>query len=160
MKDVTSDILSIKNALVRAYEDTDADGGISPALSGIIGSENLLINFVKLIENEKWTSVILYFKCNRDEFFKEYDDLCDKDNDVISVLNIYCKKLVHDKPGEFRYFFIQGALRRMCIRRLSTCRSIVKLKVYSHKLSCLFYLKYLILQPYKMCPKLVLTVLF
>nr|XP_023011562.1 protein furry [Leptinotarsa decemlineata] len=100
-KDVTSDIMSIKNALTRAYEDTDADGGIASAMGGCVSSENLLSNLCRLVENEKWTSVILYFKCNREEFMKEFEELCDKDNDVISILNIYCKKLVHDKPEYF-----------------------------------------------------------
>lgn len=106
--------MSIRHALTRAYEDTDADGGISSAISGCVSSENLLLNMSKLIENEKWTSVILYYKCNKDEFFKEYEELCDKDNDVLSILNIYCKKLVHDKPGNcviyFNYMFINDGL--------------------------------------------------
>lgn len=63
-------------------------------------SESVLSNLSRLIENEKWTSVILYFKCNREDFLKEYEELCDKSNDVISILNIYCKKLIHDKPGK------------------------------------------------------------
>lgn len=85
--------------MTRAYEDTDADGGIATALSGFVSNENLLLNLSNLIENEKWTSVILYFKCNREDFLRQYYELCEKDNDVISILNIYCKKLVQDKPG-------------------------------------------------------------
>ncbi|KAG5899999.1 hypothetical protein JTB14_009086 [Gonioctena quinquepunctata] len=100
-KDVTQDIMTIKHALTRAYEDTDADGGISAAMGGSVSSENLLSDLCKLIEKERWTSVILYFKVNREEFLKEFDELCDKDNDVISILNIYCKKLVNDKPEYF-----------------------------------------------------------
>ncbi|CAH1110307.1 unnamed protein product [Psylliodes chrysocephalus] len=103
-KDVTGDIMLIRNALTRAYEDTDADGGISSTIAGSVSSENLLFNLCRLIENEKWTSVILYFKCNKNEFIKEFDDLCDRDNDVLSILNIYCKKLVHDKPEYFVIF--------------------------------------------------------
>ncbi|XP_057665202.1 protein furry isoform X1 [Diorhabda carinulata] len=100
-KDVTPDVLSIKHALTRAYEDTDADGGISSVIVGCVSSENLLLNLCRLIENEKWTSVILYFKCNKEEFVKEFYELCEKENDVISILNIYCRKLVHDKPEYF-----------------------------------------------------------
>lgn len=86
--------------MTRAYEDTDADGGIATALSGIISNENLLLNLSNLIENEKWTSVILYFKCNREDFLREYDDTCERESsDVLSILNIYCKRLVLDKPG-------------------------------------------------------------
>lgn len=96
-------MLSIKQALTRAYEDTDADGGIATALSGFVSNENLLLNLSSLIENEKWTSVILYFKCNKEDFVREYDDLCERDNDVVSILNIYCKKLVNDKPGMFLF---------------------------------------------------------
>ncbi|CAH1170054.1 unnamed protein product [Phaedon cochleariae] len=100
-KDVTMDVLSIKHALTRAYEDTDADGGISSGVTGSVSSENLLANLCRLIENEKWTSVILYFKFNKEEFMKEFDELCDRENNVITILNIYCKKLVHDKPEYF-----------------------------------------------------------
>lgn len=103
MKDISADILSIKQALTRAYEDTDADGGIATALSGFVSNDNLLLNLSSLIENEKWMSVILYFKCNKEDFVREYDDLCERDNDVVSILNIYCKKLVDDKPGKFLY---------------------------------------------------------
>lgn len=105
MKDITGEILSIKHALTRAYEDTDADGGIATALSGFVSNENLLLNLGNLIENEKWTSVILYFKCNREDFLREYDDMCERENDVLSILNIYCKKLVHDKPGKYDVFY-------------------------------------------------------
>ncbi|CAH2001764.1 unnamed protein product [Acanthoscelides obtectus] len=100
-KDVTGDVINIRNALLRAYEDTDADGGIASALSGAVSSENLLSNICKLIENEKWISVILYFKVNKEEFVKEFEELCDKDNDLNSILNIYCKKLVQEKPECF-----------------------------------------------------------
>lgn len=103
MKDVTADILSIKQALTRAYEDTDADGGIATALSGFVSNENLLSNLSNLIENEKWTSVILYFKCNKEDFLREYEEMCERENDVISILNIYCKKLMIDKPGKFTF---------------------------------------------------------
>lgn len=97
-KDVTKDIESIKNALARTLEDTDADGGISSSVSGIT-SDNLVMNLCKLIENERWTSTILFFKCNKEEFWKENEDLVDRNNDVITILNIYCRKLVTDKPG-------------------------------------------------------------
>ncbi|CAH0545977.1 unnamed protein product [Brassicogethes aeneus] len=99
-KDVSLDILNVKNALARASEDTDADGGISASVSGI-SNDNLIQNLCKLIENEKWTSVILFFKCNRDEFWRDNEAVCDRNNDVMSILNIYCRKLVHDKPEYF-----------------------------------------------------------
>ncbi|XP_072390599.1 protein furry isoform X1 [Diabrotica undecimpunctata] len=97
-KDVTGDMMSIRSALTSSYEDTDADGGISSAMFGRVSSENLISDLCGLIENEKWTSVILYFKCNKEEFVKEFEELCDRENDVLTILNIYCKKLVHDKP--------------------------------------------------------------
>ncbi|KAJ8924572.1 hypothetical protein NQ315_000721 [Exocentrus adspersus] len=100
-KDITGDILIIRNALTRAYEDTDADGGISSSMGSLTNTESILSNLSRLIESEKWTSVILYFKFNRDDFFKDYEELFDKGNDVISILNIYCKKLCHDKPDYF-----------------------------------------------------------
>ncbi|XP_076272167.1 microtubule binding protein furry isoform X2 [Rhynchophorus ferrugineus] len=96
-KDVSGDINNIRTAIARALEDMEADGGVS-SVTGLVSSENLVENLSMLIENEKWPSVILFYKCNKDIFVRENEDICDKNNDVVSILNVFCRKLVNDKP--------------------------------------------------------------
>ncbi|KAH1002588.1 hypothetical protein HUJ04_008665 [Dendroctonus ponderosae] len=97
-RDVSGSILTIRAAITRALEDMEADGGVTSAVTGIVTSDNLVDNLCMLIDNEKWTSVILFYKCNKEAFLRENEEICDKGNDVLSVLNIYCRKLVADKP--------------------------------------------------------------
>ncbi|XP_066250595.1 protein furry isoform X1 [Euwallacea similis] len=97
-RDVSPDILTVKAAVARALEDMEADGGVNPSASGIVPSDNLVDNLCMLIDNEKWTSTILFFKCNKDAFLRENDEVCDRNNDVLSIVNIYCRKLVNDRP--------------------------------------------------------------
>lgn len=86
----------------------EADGGVTSSVSGIVTSDNLVDNLCMLVDNEKWTSVILFYKCNKDAFLRENGDICDRNNDVVSILNVYCRKLVGDKTGKnfFAFFYI------------------------------------------------------
>ncbi|KAL1517075.1 hypothetical protein ABEB36_000886 [Hypothenemus hampei] len=97
-RDVSPEIITIQAALTRALEDMEADGGVSPSIMGLVTSDNLINNLCKLIDHEKWTSVVLFYKCNKDVFIRGNTDICDSFNDVLSILNIYCRKLVNDKP--------------------------------------------------------------
>ncbi|CAG9770963.1 unnamed protein product [Ceutorhynchus assimilis] len=97
-RDVSPEMHTIRSAITRALEDMEADGGVSPSVSGIVTSDNLVDNLCMLIDNEKWTSVILFYKCNIDVFIRENEELCERGNDVLSIMNIYCRKLVHNKP--------------------------------------------------------------
>lgn len=100
---MSGSVLTIRAAITRALEDMEADGGVTSAVTGIVTSDNLVDNLCMLIDKEKWTSVILFYKCNKEAFVRENEEICDKSNDVLSVLNIYCRKLVADKPGEDRF---------------------------------------------------------
>ncbi|XP_030765953.1 protein furry isoform X3 [Sitophilus oryzae] len=97
-KDVSADITSVKSAVSRALEDMEADGGLTLSGSGLVTTDNLVESLCMLIDNEKWTSVILFYKCNKEQFLKENDEICDRNNDVVSILNVFCRKLVNDKP--------------------------------------------------------------
>lgn len=79
----------------------EADGGVTSSVSGIVTSDNLIDNLCMLIDNEKWTSTVLFYKCNKEAFLRESEDVGDRNNDVLSMVNIYCRKLVTEKPGKF-----------------------------------------------------------
>lgn len=92
---MTVDIILIKNALMRCSEDNEADGGVSPPSTSPTD-----MNLYKLIESEKFSTAIAFYKANKDELLKEMEDLYDSTNDVHTILNLYCKKVIQDKPGE------------------------------------------------------------
>ncbi|XP_060535962.1 protein furry [Cylas formicarius] len=100
-RDYSVDVLAMKGALTRALEDMEADGGITPSVTGVVTSENLVDNICHLVDNEKWTSAILFYKCNKDEFLRENGDVCERADDVTSILNVYCRKLVAEKPAYY-----------------------------------------------------------
>ncbi|RZC34682.1 Helicase C and/or DEAD domain containing protein [Asbolus verrucosus] len=97
LKDVTVDVISIKNGLVRCSEDNEADGGVSPLST----SPNSDMNLYKLIESEKYSAALAFYKANKDDLIKEVEDLHDLSNDVHTILNLYCKKIIQDKPECF-----------------------------------------------------------
>ncbi|XP_969290.2 protein furry [Tribolium castaneum] len=96
LKDVTVDIILIKNALLRCTEDNEADGGVSPPTCASSDT-----NLYKLIESEKFSAAIAFYKANKDELLKELPDVYDAANDVHAILCLYCKKVIQDKPECF-----------------------------------------------------------
>ncbi|KAL3276200.1 hypothetical protein HHI36_020918 [Cryptolaemus montrouzieri] len=103
-KDMTPQIISIKNGLVRASEDTDADGGVaSSSLCGedATAEEGFDLTIVKLLDKEKWTQSVLYFKQHRSAILKEFEEIRDSEDDIVTLLNIYCRKKILEKPDHF-----------------------------------------------------------
>lgn len=86
----------IKQTLIRFSEDAEADGGVSP---NSLPDATITTTMYKLLENEKFVAAIAYFKANKNELMKENDDLCYSSNDVDIILNLYCKKIIQEKPG-------------------------------------------------------------
>ncbi|XP_050300806.1 protein furry isoform X2 [Anthonomus grandis grandis] len=97
--DVSREIAIIRSAIFRASEDMIADGDVSP--SSAVGTENLVENLCFLIDNEKWTSVVLFYKYNKGAFLRENEEIFDRNNDVLSIMNFYCSKMVEDRPECF-----------------------------------------------------------
>lgn len=104
-KDVTVEAITIKSALARAIEDTEADGGTptplattsaSPAPSSAEELEGALYD---LIVNEKWSNCVSFIKQHRGQLNGECETYTENDNDVSVILNVYCKKFVQDRPG-------------------------------------------------------------
>lgn len=77
-------------------EDTETDGGVSPVSHASSSDWSLS----KLIESEKFTSVLSFYKANKDDLIKDNEDLYDPSNDVHTILGLYCQKIVIDRPGE------------------------------------------------------------
>jgi hypothetical protein len=97
LKDVTADIIAIRSALIRCSEDNEADGGVSSPTASASSDANLY----KLIESEKFAAAMTYYKANKEELTKEIEDISDASNDVYGVLNLYCKKIIQDRPECF-----------------------------------------------------------
>ncbi|KAK9877860.1 hypothetical protein WA026_020090 [Henosepilachna vigintioctopunctata] len=103
-KDITSEIINIKNALVRASEDTEADGGVpssSQASGELASGESFESSFVSLLDKGKWTQSIIYLKQHRSAIIKEFEDILDTDDDILMILNIYCRRKVMDTQNYF-----------------------------------------------------------
>jgi hypothetical protein len=81
--------------LIRCSEDNEADGGVSSPTASASSDANLY----KLIESEKFAAAMTYYKANKEELTKEIEDISDASNDVYGVLNLYCKKIIQDRPG-------------------------------------------------------------
>lgn len=102
LKDVTHEIIVIKSALTRAIEDTEADGGtptpVSTATSPApITLEDLENSLYELLMNEKWPAAIALVKYHREHFNEGNINF---DDDIVVVLNSYCKKLVQERSGK------------------------------------------------------------
>lgn len=99
------DIATIKSALSRAIEDTEADGGTPTPISSATASPALLnideleTGLCELIINEKWSNVISFVKHHRGQLVRDADSH-ETEDDITMVLNIYCKKFVQDRPGK------------------------------------------------------------
>ncbi|XP_044272413.1 uncharacterized protein LOC123016217 [Tribolium madens] len=72
-----------------AQTTNEADGGVSPPTCS------------KLIESEKFSAAIAFYKANKDVLLKEISDVYDPTNDVHAILSLYCKKVIQDKPECF-----------------------------------------------------------
>lgn len=83
--------------MIRFSEDTEADGGMSP--NSLPDARNTSTLY-KLLENEKFGAAITYYRANKEDLMKENDDLSDSSSDVDTILNLYCKKIIQEKPGE------------------------------------------------------------
>lgn len=104
-QDITPDILSIRSALCRAIEDREADGGTPTPASASTRSpaptnnEELESVLHELVINEKWSALILFIKHHRGHLSLDVDP--ENDDDIGLILNVYCKKLVQDRPDCF-----------------------------------------------------------
>ncbi|XP_017780111.1 PREDICTED: protein furry isoform X2 [Nicrophorus vespilloides] len=104
--DVTSEVLVVLNALNTAIEDTEADGGTpTPASSSTVSSpspgsaDDLETALYELVAAEKWSASLSFLKHNRGHLCSEGN--MDLEDDVVLILNIYCKKLVQEKSDCF-----------------------------------------------------------
>lgn len=94
----------MKSALTRVIEDAEADGGtptpstssMSPTAANVTKLE---IELYDLMTNEKWSAAISHVKNNRDTFTRDRDNTLDMNEDVALVLNIYCRRLIQERPG-------------------------------------------------------------
>ncbi|XP_071055767.1 protein furry isoform X2 [Onthophagus taurus] len=103
-KDVTGEIISIKSALARVIEDTEADGGTPTPVSSTAASpapttlEELENSLYELITNEKWQGALSLVKHNRGQFCSDREATMEIEDDIVLILNSYCKKLITERP--------------------------------------------------------------
>ncbi|KAF5278113.1 hypothetical protein FQR65_LT03629 [Abscondita terminalis] len=101
-RDITPEIVLVRNALTRAIEDTEADGGTPTPVSSMCVSttptsiEDLEVTLQELINSEKWSNVISFIKNHRDQLCQDFDS--ESYDDISLILNLYCKKMVQERP--------------------------------------------------------------
>ncbi|KAF2884642.1 hypothetical protein ILUMI_21529 [Ignelater luminosus] len=104
-RDVTAEMILIRNALHRAIEDTEADGGTPTPVSSAAPSpapvniEDLEISLQDLISNEKWSGAISFVKHHRGHLSREME--AEASDDISLILNVYCKRIVQERPDCF-----------------------------------------------------------
>lgn len=90
-------------------EDTEADGGTPTPVSSAATSpspvnvEELEIALYELITNEKWSASISFIKHNRGQFVRDHDEGFETEDDIVHILNIYCKKLIQERSGLYSF---------------------------------------------------------
>lgn len=95
----------IRNALNRAIEDTEADGGTPTPVSSAapspapVNAEDLENSLQDLIINEKWSGAISFVKHHRGHLSREME--AESSDDISLILNVYCKKIVQERPGKY-----------------------------------------------------------
>lgn len=105
-------MLTIKTALLRAIEDTEADGGTPTPVSSAAASpapsnaEELESALLELLSNEKWSSAVSFVKHHKGQMNRENETNADADDDVSFIVNVYCKKAVQDRPGTYLLCFV------------------------------------------------------
>lgn len=91
-------------------EDTEADGGTptpvssttaSPAPSNTDELEGIVY---ELITNERWSAAISFAKHHRGHFNRQNEIRIDYEDDIVFILNIFCKKLIQERPGKENLF--------------------------------------------------------
>ncbi|KAK9752212.1 Cell morphogenesis central region [Popillia japonica] len=101
LKDVTHEVILVRSALTRAIEDTEADGGTPTPVSSAtsptpVTLEDLENTLYDLLTNEKWPAAISLVKHNRGHF-NEGDANISLEDDIVIILNSYCKRLVQER---------------------------------------------------------------
>lgn len=97
--------MAVKSALTRAMEDTEADGGTPTPVSSTTASpapsntEEVESALCELIANERWSIALSFVKHHRGQLNGDNETVIDADDDIYVIMNVYCKKLVQEKPG-------------------------------------------------------------
>lgn len=105
-KDVTNEIILIRSNLNRTLEEIEADSGtptpvsstaMSPSNATIEELESSLYDF---IINERWSTAISFIKHNRGHLSSERQGV-EFEDEIDLITNVYCKKLVQERPDSF-----------------------------------------------------------
>lgn len=114
-KDSSSEVVLVKSALIRTIEDTEADGGTptpvssAPVSPNLVNTDDLELALYELLVNEKWSTAISFIKHNKGYFSRDQEHYyLDIDDDVVLMLNIYCKRLVQERTGAEYLNLIDG----------------------------------------------------
>lgn len=99
-KDMTPEVITIRNALARTFEDTEADGGVASSSAPEESGESYESMITRFLDRQEWTQCVLYFRQHRSAIIREYEDICDRDDDIHTILNIYCKRKMMERPGK------------------------------------------------------------
>lgn len=67
----------------------------SPALLNV---DELETGLCELVVGEKWSNVISFVKHHRGQLTRDCDSH-EHEDDISMILNIYCKRIVQDRPG-------------------------------------------------------------
>lgn len=89
--------------MIRTVEDTEADGGTPTPMSSapvsptLVNVDELEVSLYDLLINEKWSAAISFIKHNKSHLGRDMENYFEMEDDVVLLLNIYCKRLVQEK---------------------------------------------------------------
>lgn len=89
--------------MIRTIEDTEADGGTPTPISSapvsptLVNVDDLEITLYDLLISEKWSAAISFMKHNKGHLGRDIENYFDMEDDVVLILNVYCKRLIQEK---------------------------------------------------------------
>lgn len=83
-------------------ETSESGGGATPTPPPSLSSDDLEAGLFELLQTERWGAALSLVKHNRGCWGLEMS-VGDCDDDVLTALNVYSKKLVHQKSGKYNF---------------------------------------------------------
>ncbi|XP_063231705.1 protein furry [Bacillus rossius redtenbacheri] len=105
LQDASVEVAAVKAGLVRAVEEGAGSGLGTPTPPSSAGPapalDQLEASLLELLQAEKWTATLRFVSRNRALLFSEVLPCNQDEDDITSILNIYCRHLAHKKPDIF-----------------------------------------------------------
>ncbi|XP_068083711.1 protein furry [Anabrus simplex] len=105
--DMSANVAAVKASLMKVLEEGgDSDQGTptpisSPGPTPVPGIEDVEMTLLELLQGEKWAAALRYARHNRGSWTNDIFPCGSEDDDIIGILNVFCKHISGDKTDVF-----------------------------------------------------------